>query len=139
MGQAGTGFRDRPGQRIDHRRFDPVGQMAGGLGGVVSAPAVLDLLVLGESVGDQREQPHVVPEDAADRLGRLPPDGGVGIGKQVKRLLAGQVLAADRKPERGHGLVEQPRPRRPAGETLHMKQTLGLLVQPVGAGQPDIA
>src|SRR3546814_8560038 len=51
----------------------------------ILAPAVLDLLVLGQRVGDQREQPDILPEDLGQRLRRLAPRGGILVGQLVQR------------------------------------------------------
>ncbi len=51
-------------QGRDHLRLDPVRQVAG-IGDIAeAAPAIRDLLVLGERVGDQREDPQVRPQDS---------------------------------------------------------------------------
>ena len=55
--QAGIGVADRRDQRVDHLVLDVIGEVAARDRPRELAPAVLDLLVLGERVGDQREQP----------------------------------------------------------------------------------
>ena len=58
--QARIGVAHGGGQRIDHLALDAVGEVAR-IGDVLeAAPAVGDLLVLGERVGDQREEAEVV-------------------------------------------------------------------------------
>ena len=49
-----------------------------------TAPAILDLFVLSERVGDQRKERAVATEHLPDRQGRLAPDRAVAIGQQVQ-------------------------------------------------------
>ena len=59
-------------QRLHHFGLDAVRQMAR-IGDVLeAAPAVGNLLVLGERVGDQRERPQVLLEGLGQRLGGAP-------------------------------------------------------------------
>ena len=69
VGQPRIGGADGGDQGLDHLAFDAVGKVAR-IGDVLeAAPAVGDLLVLGERVGDQGEEADVVAERPGDRLG----------------------------------------------------------------------
>src|SRR5207344_557567 len=62
------GRADRSDQRIDHLALDAVVQMPG-IGDVRKAPpAIGNLLVLGERVGDERKSPLIVLEGLCQRL-----------------------------------------------------------------------
>jgi hypothetical protein len=73
-------------------------------------PAVLDLLVLGERVGDQREEPRVAAEHFADRERRVPPHRRVAVGEKVHCLRLRQLPAAEREAQFGNRLVEEAHP-----------------------------
>ena len=107
---AGSSSRTARDQRVDDLVLDKIRQIARRDRPREAAPAVLDLLVLGERVGDQRKGPRVLAQDFADRDGGLAAHLGVAVGQQVEHLGLGQLLAAKRKPQIGHGLVEQPGP-----------------------------
>jgi hypothetical protein len=68
MRQARVGGAHGFHQRIDHLALDAVGEVAG-IGDVLeAAPAVGNFLVLGERVGDQREECARCPEGLGERL-----------------------------------------------------------------------
>ena len=93
------------------------------------APAVLDLLVLGERVGDQGEQARAAVEHARDRFrGRLTP-GPVLVREPIEDLGAGQLPAVEREAQPRHGLVEQADPGAPAGDRLLVQHALDLVVE----------
>ena len=60
-----------------------------------AAPAIRNLLVLGERVGDQRELAQIVREDNAKRLRGLFARLFFRILQQVERGLDGELLAVD--------------------------------------------
>ncbi len=104
------------------------------------APAVLDLLVLGERVGDKAEEADIARLDARDRLRRVAAQRAVLVREQVERLGAGELLPPDRIAQIGQGLVEEPHPGRAAGHRLVMQELLGLvgeLVRAEGAQIPE--
>ena len=72
MGQLGVGRLDRGDQGVDHLVLDEVGQVARGDRPREAAPTVLDLLVLGQRVGDQREGRDVVASARRRRTWRPP-------------------------------------------------------------------
>ena len=119
--------------RLHHRGndfgLDPVGEVArvGDVG--EPAPAVGDLLVLGQRVGDQREGSQVRAEHIAERARRRLADLSVRILEPVERGLQGQLLALDREPQARDGAVEKPIPGGPAGDGLLQEQFLGPVVE----------
>ena len=68
--QPRIGLAHRRHQRVHHLGLDAVGEMARLRDVGEAAPAVGNLLVLGERVGDQREEPQVLLEGLGQRLGR---------------------------------------------------------------------
>jgi hypothetical protein len=131
--EARVGVAHTGGERVHDLGLDAVGEVAA-VGHVLeAAPAIGDLLVLGERVGDQSEQTHVLGEHVRQRFrGRLALLL-VGVGQKVERQLQRHRLgrAFDVETQPGHGLVEQavPRPRRLA---LLVEQPLDRLVELVG-------
>ena len=99
-----------------------------------AAPAVGNLLVLGQRVGDEREQPHVVLEHLRERFRR----GGalllVRVGEKVQRHFDRQRLgfSRDGKAQCRDGLVEQAVERAGRGLALLVEQPLQLLLELVG-------
>ena len=125
-------------QRFHHLALDPVGEMPG-VGDVgKAAPAVGNLLVLGERVGDQREGAQVFPEGLGQRLG-----GGlagllVAVLEQIERRLDGERLGADLETQVGDGVVEQPVPGGLAGDRLFVEQLLDAVLELVGLLLADV-
>ena len=139
VGELGIGILDRAHQRIDHLVLNEIGEVARGNRAGKGAPAVLDLLVLDQRVGDQGEDTDVVAQHMAQGLGGLPPGGGVAVGETVDHLGGGQGLSAKGKPQRRHGFVEQPRPGRPPGHVLLVQQALDLVGELMGPHGAQVA
>ena len=99
-----------------------------------AAPAVGDLLVLGERVGDEGEQADVVLEHLRQRLRGGLAARTVGVREEIQGGLQGQRrrLALHLEAQAGHGLVEQPVPGAAGGERLLVEQPLQPLLQLVG-------
>jgi hypothetical protein len=79
----------------------------GSSAGREAAPAVLDLLFLGERVVDAREGAGVLAEDLGERV-----EGGLALcavllGEEVEGALDAQGLAVHLELERGDRLVEE--------------------------------
>ncbi len=129
----------RRDQRIDDLVLDKICQIARGDRSREAAPAVLDFLVLGERVGDQREGARVLAQHLADRLRRLAADFRVLVGQQIERFRLGQLLAAKREPQVGDRLVEQPRPGGSAGDIFLVQQLLDLVAELVRAERTRVA
>src|SRR3546814_707365 len=104
MRQARVGRLHRADQGIDHLVLDEVGEIARGHRTIELPPPVLDLLVLGEGVGDQREHPRVVAQHLAERPGSLAPRRFLAIGQAVEDLRRGERLALEGKSQGRHGL-----------------------------------
>jgi hypothetical protein len=121
-------------QGLHHLRLDAVGQMPA-VGHILeAAPAVGNLLVLSERVGDQREETRVLLEDLGQRLGRRLPLGGIGMHQEIeRRLQRGRLrLSLHLEAQPRHGLAEEPAPGAVRGDRLLVEQALQLLVQLVG-------
>ena len=103
-----------------------------------AAPAVGNLLVLGERVGDQREQPQVLLEGLGQRLGRGLALLRIRVLHDVQRLLERQRLAADLEAQRHHGFVEQPVERGIAGHRLLVEQLLDAVFELVRLVLADV-
>src|SRR5204863_7035547 len=119
--QARVAVAHRRDQRVHDLVLDKIREIAGQDRTREAAPAVLDLLVLGERIGNQRKGARVLAQYLADGLRRLPADFRILVGQQVERLRLGQFLAAERESEVGDSLVEQPRPGGPAGDVFFMQ------------------
>ena len=133
-----VGTLDRRDQGVHHLVLDEIGKVARRGRARKFAPTVLDLLVLGQGVGDQGEDRRVFAQHLAERERRRFAHLGVAVGKQMQDLGAGEVLAVDREAQPRHGLVEQPHPRRPARHRLLAQDLLEILVQLVGTEDPDV-
>ena len=138
MGETRRRGLDRGDQRVHHVVLDPVVEIARGDRPLEAAPFVLDRLVLGERVGDEREGAHILAEHGAERLRRLLARRRVLVRQQVERLGAGERLAPHREAERGHGLVEEAHPGGAACHLLLVQQPLDLVRKLEGAGRPRI-
>ncbi len=137
--EAREGRGDGGDQRVDHLVLDHVGAVAVALGLRIAPPGVDDLLVLGERVGDQREQPRVLGKAVADRVRRGRTPGTVGIRQPVERGGQRQRLAVDRDAEIGERLVEQAVPGGAARHLLLVQQLLELVRELVRAEHPQVA
>ena len=137
--EARIGVLDRRDQGLDHVVLDEVAQVAGRHRAGEGPPPVLDLLVLGQGVGDQREDSRVLAQHLAERLGGGLAFGAVAAGQLVEDLGVGQVLTLEWKAQPGHGLVEQPGPGRAAGHVLLVQQPFQFVRELVGAHGPHVA
>ena len=99
-----------------------------------AAPAVRDLLVLGQRVGDEREEADVGLEDLGQGFSRRPTVRCIGVHEQVQRRLERQRLglALHLELESRHGLVEQAVPGAARGDRLLVEHTLELLLELIG-------
>ena len=109
---------------IDHLALDAVGEMAriGKIGKAM--PAVGDLLVLGERVGDEREDAQVFLQRRAHRFGGGTPDGLVPVLHLRRHLFERQFLSVHPEAQAGDGLVEQPVPRTASGDGFLVEKLL---------------
>ena len=108
MRQLGVSGAHRFDKGRDDFRFNAVGKMPR-VGNVLEAtPAVGNVLVLGERIGDQREQPQVFREGLGQRLGPRLALGFVFVLQQVERWLERQRLAIHLIAHAGHRFVVQP-------------------------------
>ena len=129
---------DGADEGVDHRVLDHVAAVAVAAGARVLAPGVLGRLVLGERVGDQREQLDPAAERRADRACGRFADRAVMVGQLVQHRADGEVLAAQRHSHAGDSFVEQAAPGLAAGHILVVQQALGLIGELVRAEDAQI-
>ena len=89
-----------------------------------AAPAVGNLLVLGEHVGDQRERANVRLERLGERLRCRLARCRVCVLHEIERRLDGEPLRADFEAQAGDRLVEQPVPCGVGGDGFLVEQLL---------------
>ena len=107
--ELGIGRDHRVAQRLDHLGLHVVREVPRGLRRRELPPAVLDLLLLGERVGDPREERQPAGEGRRQRLRRRLPLRPVAVGEEVERRL--EASASRRRP----GSRAPPSSRRRAG------------------------
>src|SRR4029079_3088528 len=78
------------------------------------------------------EQPHIVLEDARERLGCLLTLRLVLVEQAIEGRLDAELLAVDVEAKRGHGLAEQPVPRAAPRDGLLMEQLLYSVLELIG-------
>ncbi len=118
MGQVGVAVLDRARQRIHHLVLDLVGEVAAADRGRQLTPRILYLLVLGEGIGDQREQADIFAEALAEGLGRILADHGVRLRHPAHDIARRNFAAGHLEPHTGHGLIEQAGPGAAPGDRL---------------------
>ena len=138
VGEARIGLLHGGHQRIHHLALDPVRQVAGIRHILEPAPAVADLLVLGQHIGDEGEGALVGAQGRGDGLGGLLADGGLLVLHQVEGGLDGQLLVAHLEAQGGDGLVEEPVPGAPPGDGLLVEELLDPILQLIGLLAPHI-
>ena len=138
MRQARIGRPDRGDQGVDHLVLDLIGEVARGDRARELAPAILQLLVLGQRVGDQGIQPAVAPQHVGDDVRGPLALRAVMVLKQIEDLGAGQLAAVEGEPQRRHGLVEQSRPCPPTGDRFLVQDLLDRIIQLMRAKAADV-
>ena len=108
--QVGIAGIDGADQRIDRFVIDVIVQIARGHRPRKAAPAVLDLLVLGDGVQHQRQQALVRTHDRRQRGACLAALVGIRAGQRIQDFRLGDIGSAERESQRSRGLVEQPDP-----------------------------
>ena len=106
---------------------------------LVFAPAILDLLVLGQRVGEQREDRDIVALHLAERLGGVLALAGILARELVEDLRLAQQLVAKRIAQARDGLVEQARPGGAADDMLLVQRLFHLVGELVRAVDAEIA
>ena len=137
--QSRIGGLHRRGERVDDLVLDHVAEVHRRLRPRILAPAVLDLLVLGQRIGDQREDRDVVALHLAERLGGILADLGVLVRQLVEDLRLGQHLVAEGIAQPRDGLVEQARPGGAADDVLLVQRLLHLVGELVRTVDPQVA
>jgi hypothetical protein len=137
--ERGIGGLHRRRQRVHDLVLDEIGEIARRDRARELAPLVLDFLVLGEGVGDEREFPDVRAEHLAQALGGGLAHRAVAVGQQVQHLVRGQLPAIEGKAQMRHGFVEQSDPGVAAGDRLLMQDLLDLVGELVRAEGPQVA
>ena len=138
MRQPRIGGAHRRHQRVDHLGLDAVGQVPRIRDVGEAAPAVGNLLVLGERVGDVRELADVLLERHRHRL-----RSGLAlllarILQQIERRLDRQRLGADLEAQPRDGLVEQPVPGRIGGHRFLVEELLDAILELIGLVLADV-
>ena len=108
MRQPRIGCANRAHQRIDDLALDAVVQMPGIRDILEAAPAIRNLLVLGERIGDEREGSFIGLEGLGQRLPRGLALFARAILQQLQRRLDRQLAVTDLEAQSRNGLVEQP-------------------------------
>ena len=134
-----VGIPDRCHQRLDHLVLDHVGQVPVRDRLWIAAPFVLDLLVLGQGVGDQGKDTDSIPEPGTEGLGAGAAHGLVRIVEQIERIGQRQVGPVDPKARLGHRLIEQPHPSAGPGDPLLVKKLLEIVLELVRLEHADVA
>ena len=135
--EPGVGGDHRVAQRLHHLGLDVVRQVPAHLRGGELAPAVLDLLLLGERVGDAGKEGQARLEHHRQRPGGGLAPAAVAVGEQVQRGLEAQRLAGDVEFQPRQGLVEQPVPGGGADHGLVVQEPLELVRELVGLHLAD--
>src|SRR5262249_54449004 len=104
-----------------------------------AAPAILDLLVLGEGVGDESKGADILAEHRAEALRRLLAQRRIMLREEMQCLSAGEILAVDREAQPRHGLVEETDPGGAAGDRFLVQQLLDLVGELVAAEGAGVA
>ena len=131
--ELGVSLLDRRRERVDHLVLHDVGEVTERLRPRVLAPAVVDLLVLDQRVGDQREDRDILALHLAERLGGFLAYRGVLVRQLVEDLRLAQHLVAERIAQPRDRLVEQARPGAAADHrlvVLELLKLVGKLVRP---------
>ena len=97
-------------KRIDRFIIDVIVQVARRHRPVKAAPAILDLLVLGDGIQDQRQQTFIRLHHRRQRGTGLAAFLGVRTGQRIQDLRLGDVGPLEREPQRRGGFIEQPHP-----------------------------
>src|SRR3954470_7167351 len=94
-----------------------------------AAPAVGDVLVLGQSVSNQRKGALIGLEGLSERLCRNLALGAVAVLQQIERRLDRELLGPDLEAQARDGLVEQPVEGGISGLRLLQEELLELVVE----------
>src|SRR5207244_2683079 len=94
-----------------------------------AAPAIGNLLVLGQRVGDERKRPLIVLEGLRQRLTCRLALFRRAVLEEIERRLDSQLLAPDLEAQAGDGLVEQPVPGGITALGFFVKQLLDAILQ----------
>ena len=129
----------RFGESIYHLVLDHVGKVHRRLWSRILAPAVVDLLVLGERVGDQRENRDILALHLAEGFGCFLADLRILARELVEDLRLAQHLVAKGIAQARDGLVEQARPGGAADDVFLVQRLLQLVRQLMRAINPKIA
>ena len=129
MRQPRIGGANRTNQRIDHLALDAVVQMARIRDIPEAAPAIGNLLVLGQRIGHQRERPLIGLEGLRQRLRRRPALLTGAVLQQTERRLDRQFPSRNLEAQAGNGLIEQPIPGRVAALGFFMEQLLDAILE----------
>ena len=124
-------------QGVDNLRLHMVRQMAGGLRGRQLAPAVLNLFLFRQRVGDTGEEAEIGLEHFRQRGGGGDPFFAIGVGKEVQRAFGVQFLAVHVEGQPRHRLIKQAVPGGGADDAHVVLIGFQLIRQLVRAERPQ--
>jgi len=126
---------DRARQHIDNLVFDAVGNVPAAHRAHEATFLVFDLFIFSDGVEDQRKHPHPRFQAGGQRNASGFANAWVTVGHAVQHVSDGDLRTLERKPQVGHGLIEQARPGRAAGNGFLMQKLLKFVGQHVRAHQ----
>ena len=132
MRQARIGGDNGVAQRLHHLRLHVVGKVAAGLRRGHLAPAVLDLLLLGQRVVHAGKELGLIAQHTRNLARGGLPLGAIAVGQQGRGRLQPQGLTIDDKLQPRDGLIEQAVPCGRTHGGLIVQEFLQLVGQLVG-------
>ncbi len=137
------GHGDGTVQGLNHLVFHLIGEIAVGNRLGIAAPTVVDLLVFGQGIGNQRELADIFAQHPAQGQAGLTAHSPVFIGELMESFRLGQELNTGPgfkgKAQIGHGLVEKTHPGGPPGDHFLMEDFFHLVGQLMISENPQIA
>lgn len=129
MRQLRIGLAHRIDERGDHRCFHAIGDVTavGNVGEL--APAIFDLFVFGECIGDKRQRADIGFKGFSKRMGGLFASLAVAVRQTAQRCLQRLCLAINLEGEARERLIIKPVPCATTRHALFMQQRLKLVGQ----------
>ena len=84
-------------QCVDDVVLHEIGEVSGRYWAIEVSPTILDLLVLGERIGDQRKGADLVSKDGTKCLRGFTANLAIRIAKTIKDFRFGQIFAMERE------------------------------------------
>ena len=112
---------DGPDQRVDNLVLHLIGKIAPGHRPRKLSPPILDFLVFGQNIGDERQQANIAVEPVRECPGRGLAAHAVGIRHHVEYFTGRELLLIHLEADGRHGFVEQPVPCTAAGHGFFLQ------------------